>query len=250
MDRIRKGIGLLFLCVVLAAMDCILWQGELQIEMLLPQLQKEAELPEAFREMKVARRGAFEDLWRPEEGEGLGRLALWWCKGRETYQELEELYGDIQKSFQSFPLPRKTSGQQEFAYENGFMEGRSFGGQRRHEGTDLMSASGRSGEIPVLSASEGTVEKLGWLKLGGYRVGIRSSEGVYYYYAHLDRYAPLSAGDSVKPGDVLGYMGDTGYGPEGTRGKFPVHLHFGIYVDYCGEEISVNPYWLLRQREA
>ena len=28
----------------------------------------------------------------------------------------------------------------------------------------------------------------------------------------------------------MGLMGDTGYGPEGTRGKFPVHLHFGIYI--------------------
>ena len=45
-------------------------------------------------------------------------------------------------------------------------------------------------------------------------------------------------------------MGDTGYGEEGTRGKFAVHLHLGIYIhteEY--EELSVNPYWVLRWAE-
>ena len=38
-------------------------------------------------------------------------------------------------------------------------------------------------------------------------------------------------------------MGDTGYGTEeGTRGKFPVHLHVGIYLYQNEQEISVNPY--------
>ena len=40
-------------------------------------------------------------------------------------------------------------------------------------------------------------------------------------------------------------MGDSGYGPEGTGGKFAVHLHLGIYVYDGGEEISVNPYFVL-----
>jgi murein DD-endopeptidase MepM/ murein hydrolase activator NlpD len=43
-------------------------------------------------------------------------------------------------------------------------------------------------------------------------------------------------------------MGDTGYGKEGTRGQFPVHLHFGIYYNQGEEEKSVNPYRVL-QRE-
>ena len=53
----------------------------------------------------------------------------------------------------------------------------------------------------------------------------------------------------IKAGDVLGYMGDTGYGLEGTRGKFPVHLHVGVYFYTNGQEMSVNPYWLLRYLE-
>ena len=46
------------------------------------------------------------------------------------------------------------------------------------------------------------------------------------------------------------YMGDTGYGTEeGTKGKFPVHLHLGIYVYDKGQEISVNPYPALKYVE-
>ena len=103
------------------------------------------------------------------------------------------------------------------------------------------------GEIPVRSVSDGVVEKKGWLKLGGYRLGIRAPHGAYFYYAHLDQYEPkLREGSKVNAGDVIGYMGDTGYGEEGTRGKFPVHLHFGIYLDYGENEIPINPYEVLR----
>ncbi len=50
------------------------------------------------------------------------------------------------------------------------------------------------------------------------------------YYAHLERYEDgLQAGDVVAKGQVIGYLGDSGYGPEGTTGEFEPHLHFGIY---------------------
>ena len=43
-------------------------------------------------------------------------------------------------------------------------------------------------------------------------------------------------------------MGDSGYGDTpGTVENFPVHLHVGIYInDADGNEVSVNPYWVLR----
>ena len=50
-------------------------------------------------------------------------------------------------------------------------------------------------------------------------------------------------------GELLGYMGDSGYGEEGTTGKFDVHLHVGIYFYKNGEEISLNPYFLLKALE-
>ncbi len=58
-------------------------------------------------------------------------------------------------------------------------------------------------------------------------------------------------GDKVEPGTLLGYMGDSGYGvQEGTVGNFEVHLHLGIYLktDHY-DELSINPYWVLRYSE-
>ena len=47
----------------------------------------------------------------------------------------------------------------------------------------------------------------------------------------MSRFAEgIEMGERVKKGEVIGYVGDSGYGPEGTTGKFPPHLHFGIYV--------------------
>ena len=95
------------------------------------------------------------------------------------------------------------------------------------------------------SATDGVVEQIGWLRLGGYRIGIRSESGAYFYYAHLAEYAKeFEIGEEVSAGTFLGYMGDTGYSDiPGTTGNFPVHLHFGIYLnDRDGKEFSVNSY--------
>lgn len=59
----------------------------------------------------------------------------------------------------------------------------------------------------------------------------------------------MEIGEEIEAGDLIGYMGDSGYGDEGTTGKFPVHLHLGIYLEEPDEEISINPYWILRYVE-
>ena len=125
-------------------------------------------------------------------------------------------------------------------------------GERKHEGCDIMGDKLPRGSYPVVSISDGTVERVGWLEMGGWRIGIRTRRGAYVYYAHLYNYArEWKEGDRVKAGELLGYMGDTGYGKtEGTIGNFDVHLHLGIYIrtDHL-EEMSVNPYWILRYLE-
>ena len=123
---------------------------------------------------------------------------------------------------------------------------------RGHEGCDIMGAREPRGYYPVVSMSDGVVEKVGWLELGGWRLGIRSPRGAYLYYAHLYGYSrQWQEGDTVKAGDLLGYMGDSGYSKvEGTTGNFDVHLHVGIYfkTDHF-DELSVDPYWILRYLE-
>ncbi|MBU5481957.1 M23 family metallopeptidase [Blautia sp. MSJ-19] len=132
-------------------------------------------------------------------------------------------------------------------FEDSWMESRSYGGSRHHEGTDLFGQNTISGYYPIISMTDGVVEQKGWLPLGGYRIGIRADSGGYFYYAHLASYEKeFSPGDTVHAGDILGFMGNTGYGKEGTSGKFPVHLHLGIYISVPGtEELSINPYHIL-----
>ena len=136
-------------------------------------------------------------------------------------------------------------------YEDSWQSARTFGGARKHEGTDLMTIRNERGIYPIVSMTDGTLEQMGWLKLGGWRIGIRSASGTYYYYVHLESYAPdLEDGMAVHAGQLLGFAGDSGYGTEGTTGQFAVHLHVGIYIHHnTDKEEAINPYPYLKQLE-
>lgn len=132
-----------------------------------------------------------------------------------------------------------------YSYADSWQFERTYGGERVHEGCDIMATLNQRGIYPIYSASEGIVENIGWLKLGGWRIGIRSKSGAYYYYAHFAEYAKdFTIGETVEAGTLLGFMGDSGYSEvPGTYGQFPVHLHFGIYFDdVFGNEYAINPY--------
>lgn len=166
-------------------------------------------------------------------------------KFQQLQSKIEAMWGDAIV----FPVGSITNHPDaDVSFSNSWKEGRTFGGERFHEGCDIMPSINERGIYPVRSVSDGVVEKIGWLRLGGYRIGIRSTRGAYFYYAHLSGYAEdFQIGDEVTAGTLLGFMGDTGYSDrEGTTGNFPVHLHFGIYFnDENGEEFSVNPFPLL-----
>lgn len=163
-------------------------------------------------------------------------------KPRE-FSKLVQSYSAIWQDLEYFPLPKEN-----VSYADTWMARRSYGKDRRHEGTDLFIENAQAGEYPVYSMTEGVVEQIGWLPLGGYRLGIRSDHGGYFYYAHLFSYwKRYEIGEEIAAGEIIGFMGNTGYGDEGTSGKFPVHLHLGIYISTENkEEQSVNPYWILR----
>lgn len=164
-----------------------------------------------------------------------------------AFQELYSYYKEIFFDIRYFPVPLMGKEAQGVSYVDSWYAPRSYGGSRNHEGTDLMATNNTRGYFPILSITDGTVENMGWLEQGGYRIGIRSVSGGYFYYAHMDTYAPeLKPGDSVIAGQLLGFMGDSGYGAEGTMGQFDVHLHLGIYVSSDDSEMSVNPYWILK----
>ena len=119
------------------------------------------------------------------------------------------------------------------------------GSDRAHEAIDIMAPRG----TPVYAVEDGRVEKLFDSKQGGLTVYQfdRNSE-VAYYYAHLDSYAPgLAAGQQLKQGDLVGYVGYTG----NANPQAP-HLHFAIFR--LGPEkkwwkgTPINPYPFLRKQ--
>lgn len=140
-----------------------------------------------------------------------------------------------------------------FSHCKDFGNARTFGFARKHLGNDLMGALG----APIAAVEGGTVEALGWNRYGGWRVGIRSFDRKrYYYYAHLQKDAPyapgLQEGDTVSAGDIIGFMGRTGYSDtENTNNIRVVHLHFGIELVFdesqkeSDNEIWIDPYALV-----
>lgn len=142
-----------------------------------------------------------------------------------------------------FPLLRGTYE----AFSNNYGEERYWNGTgysvRKHEGVDIFAKKG----TPIYNVMDGEIINYGWNELGGYRVTIRVDSSTVFYYAHLSAYAPgLGKGVKVKKGQLLGYVGSTGYGPEGTDSMFLPHLHFSIYKTGSSPWTTIDPYTHLR----
>lgn len=128
-----------------------------------------------------------------------------------------------------------------------FGSSRSYGYKRQHLGHDMMGQIG----TPIIAVESGYVEALGWNQYGGWRIGIRSFDGKrYYYYAHLRQNFPyalrLEEGSVVTAGDVIGYMGHTGYSTvENTNNIDTVHLHFGLQLIFDeSQKEGNNEIWI------
>lgn len=119
-----------------------------------------------------------------------------------------------------------------YSHYDDFGNSRSYGFKRVHLGNDLVGSVG----TPIVAVETGRVEALGWNQYGGWRIGIRSLDNLrYYYYAHLKKDHPyvkaLKEGDIVYAGDVIGYLGMTGYSrKENVNNINTPHLHFGMQL--------------------
>jgi hypothetical protein len=162
----------------------------------------------------------------------------------KIYKEFETLNLDEN----AFPLALQAN----FSYRSTWGVSRGWGGRRMHEGTDLFASYG----VPVKSTTHGLVETMGWNDFGGWRVGVRDIHNTYHYYAHLSGFnKEIKEGDIIEMGTVLGYVGSSGYGKEGTSGKFAPHLHYGMYKYNGRIEWAYNPYpslvrWEQEERNA
>jgi murein DD-endopeptidase MepM/ murein hydrolase activator NlpD len=97
-----------------------------------------------------------------------------------------------------------------------------------HEGTDIFAPMG----TPVRSPVDGVLRHASG-GAGGTAAYVRTVEGHDVYFAHLSAYSDMQPGASVKTGDVIGFVGDTGNAKGGAA-----HLHFEIHPRGKG---PVNP---------
>ncbi|WP_096202837.1 M23 family metallopeptidase [Bacillus sp. FJAT-45350] len=177
------------------------------------------------------------------------RIALWEYYHREQtvniihgHSKIFETFDTLDLNKNAFPMPLHHN----YSYKNTWGDKRGWGGRRIHEGTDIFA----NYNVPVKSTTYGIVELKGWNRYGGWRVGVRDLNNVYHYYAHLSGFEKgIDTGTVVKPGDVIGYVGSSGYGKPGTQGKFPPHLHYGMYRDNGYTEWSFDPYPSLKRWE-
>lgn len=134
-----------------------------------------------------------------------------------------------------------------FSHYKDFGNKRTYGYAREHLGNDLMGSVG----TPVIAVESGVVEALGWNRYGGWRIGIRSADSNrYYYYAHLRKDRPyhnsLYVGKTVTAGDVIGYLGMTGYSTTENINNINIpHLHFGLQLIFDeSQKDSNNEIWI------
>lgn len=177
------------------------------------------------------------------------RIGLWEyyqnTRSVERIQQFAQIYAKfdtLDLHEHAFVMPLRAN----YSYRSTWGASRGWGGYRIHEGTDLFAGYG----VPVRSAAYGAIEIMGWNPYGGWRIGIRDLNNVYHYYAHLSGFnKELKEGDIVSPGQVVGWVGSSGYGKPGTSGKFPPHLHYGLYRDNGLIDWSFDPYPHLKKWE-
>ena len=133
-----------------------------------------------------------------------------------------------------------------YSHFDDFGSSRAYGFRRKHLGHDMMGSVG----TPVIAVESGYVEAVGWNQYGGWRIGIRSFDKKrYYYYAHLRKdhpYNDIYEGKIVTAGDVIGYLGMTGYSTkENVNNINTPHLHWGMQLIFDeSQKEAVSEIWI------
>jgi murein DD-endopeptidase MepM/ murein hydrolase activator NlpD len=104
-------------------------------------------------------------------------------------------------------------------------------GTRTHEGEDILAPK----DSFIVSPTDAVVTRVGTQSSEGNFVNVAAPGGETFIFMHLDKFADgLKAGQVLKPGDLIGYVGNTGNAAGG-----PTHLHFEIHDD---TRKAVDPY--------
>ena len=118
-------------------------------------------------------------------------------------------------------------------------------GYANHKGIDFITrgATGNTYGKEIRAAADGVVYSAEYHYSWGNNVYINHGNGVYTRYAHCSRMV-VSAGDTVKQGQVIAYVGNTGNvspKPTASNPHAGAHLHFEVWVN--GTRVNPSP-WL------
>ena len=113
---------------------------------------------------------------------------------------------------------------------------------KHHDGIDISGTGYRS---RVFAVAAGTVVEVGYRNLDGTYVIIEHGNNIFTQYAHMYQ-ALVSEGQTVRKGDQIGEMGNTGYvvpAPSRNNPTAGTHLHFGVSIGwpYHGSYVFQNP---------
>lgn len=198
---------------------------------------KYSKMSKVIEDRIIEKEETYEDILGKSDYEGYKELRDYYYKIYDGMADIETVDEEKEIVFDMYyPIPK---GYRTTHYDD-FGADRSFGGERNHMGNDVMGKKG----TPIVAAASGWIEKIGWNRLGGWRIGIRDDNNRYWYYAHMSEYAEdMKKGKMISAGDIIGYIGNSGYGPVGTTGKFANHLHIQIGVEFEEGKLTwINPY--------
>lgn len=135
---------------------------------------------------------------------------------RKAYEGLAEAMSLQAEALRRYPCLMPVQGRLSSGF--GYRRDPFHGHWQMHTGVDIVAPY----EAPVRAAAPGLVITAGWDYGGGYgiQVEIDHQNGYVTKYAHLSRVA-VQVGDSVRRGDVIGYVGSTGY-------SIAPHLHYEV----------------------
>ncbi len=100
-----------------------------------------------------------------------------------------------------------------------------LGGRRGHKGIDLAMPTG----TPIYATADGVISKADWFSSYGLYISIEHGGKIQTRFGHLSR-LNVASGQSVKKGDLIGYVGSTGR----STGS---HLHYEVRI----AGVAVNP---------
>lgn len=101
---------------------------------------------------------------------------------------------------------------------------------RTHAATDIYAERG----TPIVSPVSGKVISTKQGKVGGFTARIQGDDGIIYYFAHMNEAAVVGAGQQVRAGAHIGFVGNSG-----SASSTSTHLHFSMKK--AGGE-AINPY--------